>query len=767
MPIHEFIEALCKAAALVDPDDLPGLTSMFDQLGTLRCEFTAPEHQRILDCIDRVSKIIEQIVLQDTQDAAASLDLSRRGIEFLSSVLHAEERGQTADEVGPSPFEQAGPASAPAPAPALTTTGYGPAGDADPQFMDNGGTSPPGADLAPASEPAAAGLVEFPAGWQGNENLAEFLTEAREHIASAEQSMLELERQPENAELVNTIFRAFHTIKGVAGFLNLTPIVTLAHHGECLLDLARSGRLTLDASRLDVILQACDGLNQLLSTLEGATPPTMARFQEMIAALQRAAGAGSPATAPALSPASAPSPGAAEAVPGAAPSVPASPSAGATSTTEPKPSSRPPTESGASPVSAPGVPVAHAPKPADQTVKVSTGRMDALVDMVGELVIAQQMVVQAPAIRGIAEQQLQRDLAMVGKIIRDLQTVAMSLRMVPIKSTFQKMARLVRDVASKAGKRVVFHAEGEEVELDRNVVEAISDPLVHLVRNACDHGVEPPSERAATGKSESANIWLRAYHSGGSIVVEIEDDGRGLVREKILSKAVEKGLLPPERAPQDLSDSEVFELIFLPGFSTAQQVTDISGRGVGMDVVRRNIESLRGRVDIRSTPGKGTVFSMRLPLTLAIIDGMVVRVGSERYVIPTLSIERTFRPREGDLHTVMDQGTMAKVRDGLLPVHRLDAFLRPETRASRESGAARIDLLVVVEAENTRACLVIDEIIGQQQVVIKSLGRSMQSIRGVSGGAILGDGRVALILDVAGIVTQPTTAAAGAPAAAA
>ncbi|MBK7405978.1 MAG: chemotaxis protein CheA [Phycisphaerales bacterium] len=381
--------------------------------------------------------------------------------------------------------------------------------------------------------------------------------------------------------------------------------------------------------------------------------------------------------------------------------------------------------------------------------------MDVLVDMVGELVIGYQMVYQDEIIQGIKHQRTQRTLGHVSKIIRDLQEVAMSLRLVTLKASFQKMARLVRDVSAKAGKNIRFHTEGEDVELDRNVVEEIADPLVHMIRNACDHGIESAEDRRAAGKSPEGNLYLRAYHQGGSIVVEIADDGKGLDRDKILRKAISKGIYTPDRDLADIPNSEVYNLVFLPGFSTADKVTDISGRGVGMDVVRRNIEALRGKVEIDSVAGEGSVFRMRLPLTMAIIDGMVVRVGTQRYVIPTLSIEQSFRPAPGTIHTAVGKGEMAMVRGELLPVYRAREVL------GLNEGVCSFDegLLLVLEAHETRFCLLVDEIVGQQQVVIKSLSRGVAPIRGVSGGAILGDGRVALILDVRGVVTRATTAA--------
>ena len=325
----------------------------------------------------------------------------------------------------------------------------------------------------------------------------------------------------------------------------------------------------------------------------------------------------------------------------------------------------------------------------------------------------------------------------------------MSLRMVNLKSTFQKMTRLVRDVSQKAGKQIEVTTDGEDVELDRNVVEAITDPLVHMIRNSCDHGVEGADERRAAGKSPLGHVTLRAYHSGGSIVIEITDDGRGLRREKLLAKAKAKGILPQDADEASMPDSEVFALIFLPGFSTAEKVTDISGRGVGMDVVRRNIEALRGKIEIRSTPGQGTTFLMRLPLTMAIIDGMVVRVGKQRYVLPTLSIQQSFRPKDADVKSAIGVGEMVSVRGSMLPIYRLNRVLNLNEGLDQIADA----LLIVMEADDSRFCLMVDEILGQHQVVIKTLTQTGQQLKGVSGGAILGDGRVALILDVAQVVS--------------
>lgn len=641
-----------------------------------------------------------------------------------------------------------------------------PAGQGEPPAADAAAPPEPDAGPAAAASPPSApafegpdGPVEFPPDAVIDETSPEFVCEAREHIANAENSLLELESDLHNLDLINTVFRAFHTIKGVSGFMSLAPIVRLTHVAETLLDQARGGKLDLTPGHLDLFLRSCDVLGQLIGAIQGGTPPRRSAYEALMGHLNHAAETGeappphqkpagatpAPSAEPQTSAEAAPAadaPGDSDAAPSAGPATgPALPGPGA-GAAEVKP--------------APAQAQSKMPQRIEQTVKVNTTRMDALVDMVGELVIGYQMVYQDEAIQGIRRQHTKRTLGHVSKIIRDLQEVAMSLRLVTLRPTFQKMARLVRDVSAKAGKNIRLHVEGEDVELDRNVVEEIADPLVHMIRNACDHGLEPASERRAAGKEPEGNLYLRAYHQGGSIVIEITDDGRGLKRDKIIEKALSQGIFSADRNIDEIPDTEVFNLIFAPGFSTAEKVTDISGRGVGMDVVRRNIEALRGKVEISSQVGKGSTFKMRLPLTMAIIDGMIVRVGSQRYVIPTLSIEQTFRPQPGNIHTVIDRGEMVEVRGNLLPVYRAKRVF------GLDAGADDIQdgLLVVLEAHNTRFCLLVDEIVGQQQVVIKSLGHGIDPIRGVSGGAILGDGRVALILDVAGIIQEATKAAA-------
>jgi two-component system chemotaxis sensor kinase CheA len=390
------------------------------------------------------------------------------------------------------------------------------------------------------------------------------------------------------------------------------------------------------------------------------------------------------------------------------------------------------------------------------SVKVDTTKLDSLVDLVGEMVIAQSMVAQDPALVGLPDRQFTRNMAQLTRITRDLQRVSMSLRMVPIRATFQKMNRVVRDLAIKAGKQVQLVTTGEETELDRTIVEQLNDPLVHMIRNSMDHGIELPDVRGTSGKPPAGTITLRAYHQGGNIVLEVADDGAGLNRERILRKALDRGIVAPGQVP---SDKEIFALIFAAGFSTAEVVTDISGRGVGMDVVRRNIEKLRGKIEVESQPGEGTRILIRLPLTLAIIDGLIVGLGSERYIVPTLSVRESFRPTADMLASVHERGELVNVRGQLIPLLRLHDLFGVEP-ATKDPTTA---IVLVVESDNRIRCLMVDQLIGKQEVVIKSLGDSFKRSLGIAGAAILGDGKVGLILDVAGLLelnSHPLPAAA-------
>ncbi len=528
--------------------------------------------------------------------------------------------------------------------------------------------------------------------------LREFIQEGAEHLIAIEQGVLALESDPTDPEGLSAIFRAFHTFKGGSGFLNLPPIHTLAHELESLLDLARQRKIVIDRAIADVILagadrlkQFCGGINRCLEN--NAAEPIQIPTGDLLERIQTTMANGSAQQA------------------------------------------EPPVQA-----------VEHEERSEAKSVsdsasvKVNTAKLDGLIDAVGEMVIAQSLVVQSETLRMVDDEQLSRNLAQLTRITKDLQRTSMSLRMVPIRGTFQKMQRVVRDGAARLGKQIELVLDGEDTELDRSIVEELNDPLIHMIRNSVDHGIELPEERERRGKPAHGTIYLRAFHQGGNIVIEIKDDGNGLNRDAILQKAIEKELIKPN---EQLSDSEIFKLIFAAGFSTAARVTELSGRGVGMDVVRRNIEKLRGKIEIQSTPGQGATFSIFLPLTLAIIDGLLVGVGAHRYILPTLSVIESFRPAQDAVRSVQGRGEVVEVRGRLLPLTRLSDIFGIESQAA----AATEGIVVVIQSTRDARCLLVDTLLGKQEVVIKSLGHGFEASGYVAGAAILGDGRVGLILD--------------------
>jgi two-component system chemotaxis sensor kinase CheA len=587
------------------------------------------------------------------------------------------------------------------------------------EALDRADTEPGEAVGAPAAPPPANLLA------QDRELVSEFILEAREHLAGIEAQLLALEQNPGDPEPIHSIFRGFHTIKGVAGFLEFSAIQEVAHEVETLLDLARNARVAVTPSVIDAVLAGADYLGGEIGRVErelsGAAASPSGKNQallEMIRALMRE-----------------PAPESADPVPDAAGADLLNLSQAVTGVENPalEPEAHPATQGGAS-----------AKKPAAGAVKVDTAKLDYLVDMVGEMVIADSMLRNSQELAGLKSTRVLRALTQLGRMTSEVQKTAMSMRMVTISQLFQKMARLVRDLSRKHGKQVELDTFGEDTELDRNIVEELGDPLMHMVRNAIDHGIETPEARQAAGKHPTARVTLRAAHRGGHICLEVSDDGRGLDKNKIVAKAREKGLI---NSADHLSENEIFNLIFEPGFSTAAQVTDTSGRGVGMDVVRNKIQQLRGRVEIQSTPGSGSTFVLKLPLTLAIIDGLVVGVGKERYIVPVFTVKEMLRPSEDTISTVENRDEMALVRGRLYPVVRLCRRFHvvPRSEDPKES------VLIIAESAGKDFCLMVDEVIGKQEVVIKSLGETMKRIQGVAGGAILGDGRVGLILDMEGI----------------
>jgi len=602
-------------------------------------------------------------------------------------------------------------------------------------------TEPSSSSVMPfPEEPAGAAPPALPLN-QDPQLVQDFLVEAREHISNVEARLLEIEQGATTAETLHSAFRSFHTIKGLAGFLEYNIMQEVSHEVESLLDLARNGKLALTPETVDVVLQAGDYLSHWLnfieSSLQDASAAQPGKPSHLIERVRRVALTKTGATAAEE-----------KALPLAEHEEPAG-NDPASNEPQVNPSSE----------SQPDLSAGGGSRRSEASlVKVETAKLEYLVDMVGELVIAQSMVRHNPQLDSLKSTRLQRDIAHLSRVTAEVQKTAMAMRMVPIGQLFRRMTRLVRDLARKSGKSAELELFGEDVELDRTIVEQLADPLVHMLRNSLDHGLESKAEREAAGKSPVGHVRLKASHEAGQIVVEIDDDGRGLDRQRILRKAVERGLVSPEAS---LSDNEVFHLIFEPGFSTADKVTDVSGRGVGMDVVRKHISKLRGRIDIVSRAGAGTTFFLKLPLTLAIIDGLVVVVGGERYIVPIFAVREMFRAQADQLFTVEGRGEMVMVREYLLPVIRLGRRLGVVPKSEQACDG----LMIVGESGGRTFCLLVDELVGKQEVVIKNLGSTFRDVQGLAGGAILGDGRVGLILDLTTLV-QSTAAAGGVYAAA-
>lgn len=597
---------------------------------------------------------------------------------------------------------------------------------------------------APAALPAPAGatpaaadhveshLVAVLPDAADDELMRLFCAEAEDLLRDIEQGVLRLEATPDDPDTLATVFRAFHTFKGNAAVMKLVVLQRLAHELESLLDAARRGTRQLNRGAIDVILAGADVFEKYVAEasrqLDGHDVGRSIPLPIPAVVTQvRAVLAGQASASPTLPPVAPPT-----AVP--QPVVPAALA----------PAAEPPRPAPAAPSTAVTAAPSRIATPHGGSIRVDTQKLDGLVDLVGELVIAQSMVARGTEAGGVDEH-LARSLGQLRGITVDLQRTALALRMIPIRSTFQKMTRLVRDLASQLGKEIQLVVEGDETEVDRTVIEEIGDPLMHMVRNAADHGIEPPATRATTGKPPSGTITLRARHQGGFVVIEIADDGGGLDPTRLRAKAIERGLIP---ADATLDDHDALELIFAAGFSTAESVSDLSGRGVGMDVVRRNIEKLRGTVEIESRKGVGTTFTIFLPLTLAIIEGLLVAVGTQQFILPAVSVRESFRPRPGDVTTVHGRGELVDVRGQLLPLLRLGRHLGIDAAIDDPTQA----IIVVVEAGHDRRGLLVDALVGRHEVVIKGLGETFTGHESFAGAAILGDGRVGLILDTTALV---------------
>lgn len=594
-----------------------------------------------------------------------------------------------------------------------------------------------------------------------------FFDESTDLMADFEGCLLRLETNPGDQELLNKSFRAIHTIKGNSGMLGFERIAKTAHALEDLLDRLRKNEFPLTRPCADLLLRSTDVIKGLFAEAKGEQVEGV-RDAELIKALQAFLGRGQDAVR-----LDSPQPGCAitsgvveispvTEAPAAMPHVEEGeiPRIGellleerAITPTQLDEALKKQKKVGEILVAERAVAQeqvtqalekqkAIQAKQESSTIRVNTDKVDRLINLVGELVTTHSIISQLVAnYKAETLPLLEGAVAEMERNTRELQERVMAIRMLPIRTVFGRLPRLVRDLAAQCGKKIAIQLKGEETELDKTVIERIGDPLTHLIRNAVDHGIELPQERLAQGKPEEGQISLNAFHQGGSIYIEVADDGRGLDRERIIRKAAERGLIADGDA---LTDDQVYRLIFRPGFSTAEQVTNVSGRGVGMDVVRRNVEELEGSIAIATEVGRGTRFTIKLPLTLAIMDGLSVQVGEEVYIIPLTSIIESIRPKQSDLGSVVGSAEVVSVRGQLLPIVRLYERFGLTARVTDPTQS----LLVIVEQEGRRIALLVDELLGQHQAVIKSLETNYHKIPGVSGATIMGDGRVAMILDV-------------------
>lgn len=596
------------------------------------------------------------------------------------------------------------------------------------------------------------------------EVLERFLQEADDLFLEIEEDLLNLTKDPYGQESLSRLFRNIHSFKGNCGFLGYNDLQKLSHDLESILDLAKSGANVDRGKIFETMLQLLDVFKEALAAIPkggNGSIDSLPLYLELISDLMPRnlqAGAGKAASRigdilveqgvvtrehveEALD---------IQRRPIGELLVDAGVVGREQVDSALKIQKKIP--QGKFPENKDEKPDASAVR---QDIRVDLNKLDSLVTLIGELVIAENMVLNNPDLRGLELENFSKAGQHLLKIVRELQEMAMTIRMIPVSGLFRRMMRLVHDLSRKSGKKVDLQLIGESTEVDKTVIEKITDPLVHLIRNAMDHGLETQDERLASGKPKTGTIKLAAVHEEGNVLITISDDGQGLDRGKLLQKAIEKHFI--EGDGSKLSDREVFNLIFMPGFSTAKEITDVSGRGVGMDVVRQNLEKIRGKVEIHSQLHQGTTIVLRIPLTLAIIDGMLIRVGKSYYILPILSIRESFQV-DPKMVTVSPDGLeMVRVREKLLPVirlHDLHAIIP-------DSPDLHHGILIVLEAQGGNICLFVDELMGQQQTVIKGLSDYLTktaSVRGVSGCTILGNGDVCLILDVQNLVDIPQKA---------
>jgi two-component system chemotaxis sensor kinase CheA len=602
-----------------------------------------------------------------------------------------------------------------------------------------------------------------------NEVIREFLLETHENLAQLDLDLVTLEKDPRESETLARVFRTLHTVKGTAGFLGLPKLQAVAHAGENLLSRLRDGELLFNPEIASALLGVVDAVRQMLASIEASQQEGSGNYSDLIRTLEKLTRGESiaparpatmtmpaqtmPAQPPAASLIAPPQP--------MAPPQPVAPPQLAPPLVPAKPVAPPvaATPVAATPAPPPPVPApAEPPEPrtsavSDSAIRVDVGLLDKLMTLVGELVLARNQIMQFSI--------SQEDSAFLGTVQRlnvlttELQANVMKTRMQPIGNIWSKFPRVVRDLAVACGKQVQIDMEGQDTELDKTIIESIRDPLTHLVRNAVDHGIEPPEGRLERGKAPDGRLSLHASHEGGKVIIKIADDGKGIDPQRVREKAVQAKLITAEQADR-LSDPELTNLVFLPGFSTADKVTQFSGRGVGMDVVRTNVEKIGGTVDIQSVLGRGTTVKMKIPLTLAIIPALIVTSGKDRYAIPQVSLLELVRLEGEQALRGVEQihgAPVYRLRGNLLPLVYLNRQLQVE--ASRGNGQENaVITIVVLQADDRQFGLVVDAIHDTEEIVVKPLQKQLKGISAFAGATIMGDGKVALILDVLGLAQR-------------
>lgn len=735
--IEVLIDELAEGFIMFDGDsiDIPTSGKLLNAVEDIAAEARKMENPVLIEMARGLNRLLEDIVLE-RRDGAAGTAMFVEGITIMQRIVDEAIR-QGTSETSADPFLS------------RLTVPSGPAKETE-DIPDKP------ADESVLPEEGGEALTEDSLNdpeeevfeIQDESLMRDFITEGLEYIGEIEINILNLEQNHQDKECINAVFRPFHSIKGVAGFLELKDIRDISHDLETLLDRARSGELAVDSRLIDIVLAGADALKEMISSLQEVLDGSLKRpvtpdLEGLRAEIEAFESSMQDDSAPRER--SMKKVGAILVEEGVISEDILEETLRTRDEKQRKIGERLISEGKAKPKHVLDA-LRKQSKQASETntIRVDVKKLDDFVDMIGELVITQTMIKQNLVQNRSADRKLMSDLAQLSSITSELQRTSTSLRMVPIRQTFQRMARLVRDLAKNAGKDVAVTMEGEDTEIDRNMVEEIYNPLVHMVRNAVDHGLETKEDRVAKGKPERGMVRLSAYHKGGNVVVEITDDGRGLGTDKILRKARKRGLV---RESDDLSEQDIYRLLFMAGFSTAEKVTDVSGRGVGMDVVKQAVEKLRGKIEIKSVEGEGTTFAAFFPLTMAIIDGMIVKVGNEKFIIPTTAIRRLLRPEQKDYTNVAGKGELLNVMGELLPLLRLYELFSLEP-LYREPWDA---LVVIVDAGNRSKCVLVDEVLEKGEVVIKTLGGHFKTIKGVSGGAILGDGNVGLIIDPEGL----------------